>query len=58
MENIDFDRQGNPVFHDVRGRRGRYFSVLYILLGGIVTALLTVFVISVLINPFLPQIKL
>ncbi len=58
MENIDFDRQGRPVFHDARGRRGRYFSVVYILIGGIFTALFAVFVVSVLINPFLPQIKL
>ncbi len=50
--------RNKPVFLDAGGRRGQYFSYISILLGTIVTVLLTFFVISVLINPFLPLIRL
>ena len=53
----EFDRK-KPVFHDTKGRRRHYLSYLSILGATVVTVLLTFFVISVLINPFLPQIKL
>jgi peptidoglycan-N-acetylglucosamine deacetylase len=46
------------VFHDIRGRRRFYFSSLSILIGTVATLLLTFFIISVLVNPFLPQIRL
>ena len=46
------------VFQDTKGRRGRFFSYAGALAATIVTILLTLFVISVLINPFLPLIHL
>lgn len=46
------------VFHDSRGRRGRFFSYISISTAIVVTAFLAFFIVSVLINPFLPQIKL
>jgi spore germination protein YaaH len=47
-----------PVFFDTKGRRGRFASWFGITAAMVVTVLLAFFVISVLINPFLPQIKL
>jgi len=47
-----------PVFFDTKGRRGRFASWFGITAGTIVTVLLAFFVISVLINPFLPQVRL
>src|SRR5205085_6260076 len=47
-----------PVFHDTKGRRRHYFSILSAGAGLAATILLTFFLISVLVNPFLPQIKL
>ncbi|MEO6655888.1 MAG: polysaccharide deacetylase family protein [Pyrinomonadaceae bacterium] len=47
-----------PIFLDTKGRRRHYVSYSGILAGTIVTALLAFFVVSVLINPFLPQIRL
>ncbi|MBK7391932.1 MAG: hypothetical protein IPI64_01375 [Chloracidobacterium sp.] len=50
--------QNKSVFLDTKGRRRKYFSYLSLTLAATVTIFLTFFVISVLINPFLPQIKL
>src|SRR3982751_1443116 len=46
------------VFLDTGGRRGKYFSYVSISLAIFVTVFLAFFIVSVLINPFLPQIKL
>jgi cellulose synthase/poly-beta-1,6-N-acetylglucosamine synthase-like glycosyltransferase/peptidoglycan/xylan/chitin deacetylase (PgdA/CDA1 family)/spore germination protein YaaH len=46
------------VFVDAKGRRGRYFNSASIIAGTVATILLALFAISVLVNPFLPQIKL
>lgn len=46
------------VFQDTRGRRGKYFSSASVVVALIVTTMLTLFIISVLINPFLPLVKL
>lgn len=46
------------VFHDEKGRRKKYSSSASVLFAVIITAMLALFVISVLINPFLPLIKL
>src|SRR5882757_7724530 len=47
-----------PVFFDQKGRRGRffYFSSITLFVGA--SIMLALFVVSVLINPFLPQIRL
>ncbi|CAN5364852.1 glycosyltransferase [soil metagenome] len=58
MNNTSGPDQNKPVFLDAGGKRHQYFSYLSILGGTVVTVLLTFFVISVLINPFLPQIRL
>ncbi len=47
-----------PVFFDRKGRRRRVFNYLGFALGLMTSALLVFFVTSVLINPFLPQIRL
>lgn len=47
-----------PVFFDNRGRRRRYSSLIGIGIALVVTVLTSLFIISVLVNPFLPQIKL
>ena len=57
MESENKD-QNKSVFLDIKGRRKKYFSYLSLTLAATVTIFLTFFVISVLINPFLPQIKL
>src|SRR6478752_800618 len=49
---------GKSVFQDTKGRRGRYFNSASIIAGTVTTILLALFAISVLVNPFLPQIKL
>lgn len=46
------------IFLDSKGRRKRYLSYLSIVAAISITTLLAFFVISVLINPFLPQIRL
>jgi peptidoglycan-N-acetylglucosamine deacetylase len=58
MKNEGSNSNGNAVFHDAKGRRKHYFSSLGILLLAVATILLSMFVVSVLVNPFLPQIKL
>ncbi len=47
-----------PVFLDTKGRRRHYVSYTSIVAALVVTIMLTFFIVSVLINPFLPQIKL
>ncbi len=47
-----------PVFFDDKGRRGWLTSFSGLALGTILTLLLGLFVVSVLINPFLPHIRL
>lgn len=47
-----------PVFSDERGRRRYFVNYLSVFGAVVVTILLSVFVISVLVNPFLPQIRL
>jgi cellulose synthase/poly-beta-1,6-N-acetylglucosamine synthase-like glycosyltransferase/peptidoglycan/xylan/chitin deacetylase (PgdA/CDA1 family)/spore germination protein YaaH len=49
---------GRPVFYDVAGRRWKRFSVAGVILGIATTVLAGFFIVSVLINPFLPQLKL
>ena len=58
METEGLNGQNKPIFSNAGGRRGQYFSYVSILIATIVTVLLTFFVISVLINPFLPLIRL
>src|SRR5258706_12093090 len=57
MKSDELFDQNKPVFLDTKGRRKHYLSSLSILAATVVTVLLTFFVISVLINPFLPKIK-
>lgn len=47
-----------PVFYDDRGKRWKRFSLAGILLGVVTTILVGFFIVSVLINPFLPQLRL
>ncbi|MGC2237062.1 MAG: glycosyltransferase [Pyrinomonadaceae bacterium] len=47
-----------PVFFDKKGRRWRVFNYLGLVLAIVITAFFVFFVVSVLINPFLPQIRL
>lgn len=49
---------GKPVFLDKKGHRSRIFNYLGLMLTILATLLLAVFTVSVLINPFLPQIRL
>jgi cellulose synthase/poly-beta-1,6-N-acetylglucosamine synthase-like glycosyltransferase/peptidoglycan/xylan/chitin deacetylase (PgdA/CDA1 family)/spore germination protein YaaH len=49
---------GKAVFLDTKGRRGRYFNSASIVAGTVTMILLALFALSVLVNPFLPQIKL
>ena len=58
---MNFEKNADPskpVFSDKRGRRRHYVNYLSVFAAVIVTILLSVFVISVLVNPFLPQIRL
>lgn len=52
-----FDKK-KIVFHDQKGRRRRLTSYSGLAVATVVTVFLCLFVISVIINPFLPQIKL
>src|SRR4051794_13901036 len=47
-----------PVFADARGHRRKVTSYTAVVSALVVTVFLALFVISVLVNPFLPQIKL
>ena len=58
MKNDKFEDEAKTVFLDTKGGRRRWSSVFGVALGVIATVMASLFVISVLINPFLPQIKL
>ncbi|HYJ90950.1 MAG TPA: glycosyl hydrolase family 18 protein, partial [Pyrinomonadaceae bacterium] len=47
-----------PVFFDDKGRRRHFLNVLGLAVAGIVTVVVGFFVTSVLVNPFLPQLRL
>jgi len=49
---------GSPVFYDPRGRRWRHVRRTYLALGVIVTALVAIFIASVLASPLLPRLNL
>ncbi len=58
---MSVDKDSNvtkTVFRDEKGRRGRVFHYIGVTAAAVVTVFITFFVISVLINPFLPQVKL
>ena len=48
----------HSVFYSESGKRWRHFRSLWILFAVITTLFAAVFVVSVLINPFLPQVRL
>jgi len=48
----------NPVFFDAKGRRRRLLNYTTLAAAGIVTVFAGLFIASVLINPFLPQLRL
>ena len=52
------DPQQNPVFFDAKGRRRRLLNYTTLAAAGIVTVFAGLFIASVLINPFLPQLRL
>lgn len=58
MSTNDSESGVRPVFHDPKGGRRRLFTYTGIVVGMSVSLLLAVFVVSVLVNPFLPQIRL
>lgn len=58
MANDNFNDQSGPVFFDEKGHRGRFFYYVSVSLLIATSVMLTFFVVSVLINPFLPQIRL
>ncbi len=47
-----------PVFFDSKGKRGKIFRIAWLLLTIITTILFLFFALSLLVNPFLPQVKL
>jgi cellulose synthase/poly-beta-1,6-N-acetylglucosamine synthase-like glycosyltransferase/peptidoglycan/xylan/chitin deacetylase (PgdA/CDA1 family)/spore germination protein YaaH len=58
MSDGEVQNSHKPIFFDTKGRRGRFASWIGIILGITATILLGFFVVSVLINPFLPKIRL
>jgi cellulose synthase/poly-beta-1,6-N-acetylglucosamine synthase-like glycosyltransferase/peptidoglycan/xylan/chitin deacetylase (PgdA/CDA1 family)/spore germination protein YaaH len=48
----------DPVFFDRKGRRRHFVSYLTLVITALVTILAGLFIVSVLINPFLPQLRL
>jgi len=58
MSQIDPESNPRPVFHDPKGGRRRFVNYFAIIAGGAVSVLIAVFVVSVLVNPFLPQVRL
>ena len=58
MKNNTTPPVDQPVFFDENGKRWRIFSRLWLCLGILAVGLLTIFIVSVFINPFLPQIHL
>ncbi|HEV7642640.1 MAG TPA: glycosyltransferase [Pyrinomonadaceae bacterium] len=47
-----------PVFFDSKGKRGRIFKVTWLIITLASTVLFLFFALSLLINPFLPEVKL
>jgi cellulose synthase/poly-beta-1,6-N-acetylglucosamine synthase-like glycosyltransferase/peptidoglycan/xylan/chitin deacetylase (PgdA/CDA1 family)/spore germination protein YaaH len=47
-----------PVFFDSKGKRGKVFRVAWLIVTIATTVLFLFFALSLLINPFLPQVKL
>ncbi len=58
MCNTTHQNEAKTVFLDTRGRRRRLSSAIGVAIGIFATVMATLFIISVLINPLLPQIKL
>lgn len=58
MVSVTRSETEKPVFHDTKGRRKHYLSSFTIVLTAVLTVMSAFFVVSVLVNPFLPQIKL
>ena len=58
MPTEQYTNGSRPVFLDSKGRRGTVTSYTGIAFATGITVLLAFFIISVLINPFLPQIRL
>lgn len=58
MTEVEPTERNKPVFFDERGRRWRLFNVLGIGTAIVATGFLAFFAVSVLINPFLPQLRL
>jgi peptidoglycan-N-acetylglucosamine deacetylase len=58
MNNIKLGDEHSQVFFDHKGLRARLTSWAAFVIAATITILISFFVISVLINPFLPQIKL
>jgi spore germination protein YaaH len=52
------DSPSSPVFYDPRGRRWRHVRRTYLALGVVITAVVAVFIASVLANPLLPRLNL
>jgi len=48
----------SPVFYDPRGRRWRHARRTYLALAIVATALIAIFIASVLANPLLPRLNL
>ncbi|MFM9904421.1 MAG: polysaccharide deacetylase family protein [Pyrinomonadaceae bacterium] len=55
---LEQNERTKTVFLDTKGHRRHYFSSIGIVFGAVVTGFLTLFVVSVLINPFLPFVRL
>jgi len=47
-----------PVFYDAKGRRRRLLTYTGLVVTGVVTIFLGLFIASVLVNPFLPELRL
>src|SRR5262245_38046331 len=47
-----------PVFFDSRGKRGKIFRACALILTTATTVVFLLFAVTLVINPFLPQIKL
>ncbi|NOT48488.1 MAG: polysaccharide deacetylase family protein, partial [Acidobacteria bacterium] len=52
------DEPKTPVFFDKKGRRSRNFKYSGLSIAVVLTVLLSVFIVSVLLNPFLPLLRL
>ena len=58
MKGPESGKDNSPVFFDDRGHRRRAMNYGGVLAAAIVTILAGCFVVSVLVNPFLPQLHL